>query len=374
MKLWQIFFLLLLTIIIFGQYIFNPVIIGADTYYYINTICGISGNTSPDIIFNFLLNYFPCNFIILKIYLAILFFTLLFVSAKIGELYNKEDGWILSLIIGFLTMISLEFIVFENDSLGYVLLFASLYFILKAYKQNKKIKSKENLIGFILLLIAGLIWKGSIYFFIPFIILSPIFIIPFLIILSQHYTAFLWFIMADPTVQEHMPLSGLMYVGIPLLFLAGLIKMSKKEVLICVLMIVPTIFVQKLYVLAIPFVAISALLLILSLKKYKDTLLLIIITLSLFMAVFFGMHTYNLFPTPGDFNLVQEAASYTDSIQNTFGVGYIAIYNGLNVSSFGYPSEIEFICDGYVLDHPWLDKCEECEKISESDNLILRKC
>ena len=88
----------------------------ADTYFYINQVCDISEHDVRDPGFDLLTPFMPCNFLAMKVYLAALFFIVLIFSGLIGELYDKENGWLLALIIGFFTMFSLEFIVFEKDA------------------------------------------------------------------------------------------------------------------------------------------------------------------------------------------------------------------------------------------------------------------
>jgi hypothetical protein len=347
---------------------------GADTWFYLNQICGKSPHITNDLIFDTLTNFIPCDFIIIKIYLAILFFILLFISAKIGELYDKENGWVLSLIIGFFTMFSLEFILFENDSIGFVLIFGALYYALKAFKTKAPLLSPDNFISIGLIILAGLCWKGAAYWLFSFVILSPIFLVPLIGVLALYGGSFLWFIGANSSVQEQTPWLGIIYLGVTTLFLFGITKLSKKEALILILMILPCLFVQKLYVLAIPFVSIAAMLGILSLKKYQDIIIPTILTFSLFMAIFWGMHTYQEFPTNDDFAVVQEAATKTTNVQNAFGIGYIGIYNDLNVSSYGGTDGNDFICDGYVLSHPWMADCNSCSVIKKAQNVVLYRC
>ena len=374
MKLWHYLFLAVLTILLFGQYIFNPMIAGADTWFYINQICNIQPHVSNDVIFDTLTLFMPCNFIFLKIWLAILFFIMLIFSAKIGELYDKDNGWILSLIVGFFTLFSLEYIVFENDSLGFSLMFAALYFVLKAYKNKDKWLSKDNCLGLGFIILAGLCWKGAAYWLFPFAILTPIYLVPLIGVIVLYGGSFLWFLTADRNVQEQTMWIGIIYLGLTPLFSFGFMKMSKKELLACILMIIPCIFVQKLYILAIPFISIMALLGLLSLTKYKDTIISTIIIFSVFMAIFWGMHTYQEFPTADDFVVVQQAAQDTNYVENAFGIGYIAIYNDLNVSSWSGTDGNDFICSGYVLSHPWLYDCNYCPVIKKAQNIILYKC
>jgi len=374
MKLWHIGFLLLLTIILFGQYVFNPMVAGADTWFYINQICDKSPHITNDIVFNFIIEFFPCDFVFIKIWLASLFFIMLFFSAKIGELYDKDNGWLLALIIGFFTLFSLEYVVFENDSLGFTLFYIALFYALRAFKEHKGILSKDNLIAIGFIIFAGLCWKGIVYWLFAFAIISPIFIIPLIGVLGLYWQNLLWFLTADRGVQEQSMFIGIIYLGLTPFFLFGLNKVSKKEVLMCALMLIPCIFVQKLYILAIPFISIIALMSILSIKKYRDTIISTVIIFSIFMAAFFGMHTYQEFPTVEDFAVVQAAAGYTKDVQNSFGIGYVAIYNDLNVSKYGGTEGHDYNCSGYVLTHPWITDCNSCMVLNTSKNIILYKC
>jgi hypothetical protein len=298
---------------------------------------------------------------------------MLIITAKIGELYDKENGWILSLITGFLTLYPFAFLEFENDSLGFVLFFIALYFVLKGFKENRPPICKENILGIIFIILAGLTWKGSVYWLIAFSIISPIFLLMFLPMLYLYFEQFFWFTTATRLVQEHAAIVGIIYLGMTPFFLFGFTKMSKKEILMCCLMFIPVLFVQKLYVIAIPFISIVALVGLLSLKKYHHIIIPTIIVFSVFMAAFFGMNTYSQFPNPADMQVVEMAAQLTDRVENSFGIGYIAIHKGLQVSSFGGTYGNDYQCVGYVLEHPYINNCD-CNIITESNFISLEKC
>ena len=373
-KHWYIYLFLLCTIS-FGIYLFNTSLMGADTWFYVGQVCDKSLIDFRDPLFSQVLLLMPCNFVAIKLYLFVLFLISMFTMSKIGELYFKDYGAILGVITGFLTLYILEFQVFENDTLGFTLFFISLYFAIKYSRTHTKWIDLNSLLSLVFAVAAGLAWRGVVYFLIPLTIFNPLTIIVAVPVISSHFEEFWWFLGGNgDVIMEQTAWVAFIYYGITTFFLFGMLKTPKKEVLAFILMCIPGIFVQKLFILAIPFISIITLHAIKSLKKYQDTLIPALIVFALFMSIYWGMHTVNAFPTQADIDLVKFTKTQTDTIQNTFGVGYLFEDYGLKVSSRGGTIGAgDYNCIGYVVEHPQVARCD-CDVLRESDFLILEFC
>lgn len=368
-------YLLFLCIIVFSIYSVNPSLMGADTWFYVNQVCDKSTIDFRDPLFSLILFVLPCDFIAIKLYLFVLFATSIFVFAKIGELYFQKEGQILGAIFGFLTLVLVEFMVFENDSLGYTIFFIALYFSLRYYKTSKKERRiTDAIISLSCLFIAAFAWKGVIYWSIVLILFNPFVILILVPGLILYCGDLFWFVNAQGgLIMEQTPFVALIYYGVTIFFLYGLIKTPKKEALAFILMCIPGIFVQKLFILAIPFISIVTLYAFVMLKKYKDTLLPILLVFCVLMAAFWGIHSFSEFPTTDDLNVVMTTKELTNKVQNTFGAGYLLEFYDINVSSKGQTTGNDYNCVGYVIEHPQIADCN-CNVVMKSTNLLLETC
>jgi len=283
----------------------------------------------------------------------------------------------MGLISGFLTMGILEFMVFENDSLGYVLALMSIYFALKTYKTYKYKFTIDSCLSIIFIVAAGLAWKGAIYWLYPLILFNPYVLIVTIPTTLLNIESLLWFVDAGGSgIAEQTPLLSIIYYGVTIFFMYGFIKTPKKEVVSAIILIIPGLFVLKLYMLAIPFISIIALHGINILKpKLRQNLISSMIILTVMFALFWGVHSFNEFPTEQDIALVQDTKNYTKSVQNDFGIGYILEYYDIQTTARGgtLGKELDYNCVGYVVEHPLTKKCE-CTEINKTTNLILQQC
>lgn len=371
MKLWQKLVLILFAAIPFIVYLFRPEMIGADTYHYINQACNIAPHITNDILFDALNSFMPCNLILMKIFGGLLFICVVFLFAKIGELYDTEKGWWLGLMAASFTFFITEFMMYQNEPIAYFLFTCSLYLVLL----YEKTKQYRYLVPSLLIwLISGLFWKGVIYWGITLIVYAPITALVIIPVIIQYWGSFWWFLTPDPKVAFYAPLIGLIYLGITIIFLFGLLKSSKKQALSWLFSLPMGIFAQRLYVIAVPTSLIVAFNGIKSLKMKKETIESSLIVFTLFMSLFWGMHVYKEFPTQSDLELLQNLRLKTDTVQNSFGPGYLLIYKGFNVSSYGWPHEFgDYNHIGYVvLEKGVLDN--NCPLDSNSDNLRVLRC
>lgn len=203
--------LFILLLIPFTAYFYRPDFLGFDPYGFLlltckaNNIAAITG--IPYSIFTVL----PCNFLALK---AILF-TLAFVSGafiiKLAKLFSPKHGWKASYLIFLSSVYVLEFSKLENEAFAFPLLFASTYLFFKGLKKTKNSRT-NHATAFILLILAGLIWKGSIFYLIGYLLnlgLLLLALLPFLAIPFNgnflHWKNLLGNIIGTNIVSEDLP-------------------------------------------------------------------------------------------------------------------------------------------------------------------------
>lgn len=304
---------------------------------------------------------------------------------KIGELFDQTKGWWLALILHTTLFIS-EFWKFENDLFGYLFAFWAFYFLLKHY-QNKgwaalSITSLDLAISIVLFVIAGFLWNGTIYWLIPASLFSIAFI-PILfgaILIAQYWngTGFFWFIGASEVVIEQAHFVGLIWLGVPLFAVAGMLATPKKINIAFLFTIALTLFVAKFFVLAIPFMCIIAFNLLNNLSKKLGSVKSIespLIIFCLFMSVFSGNGSLQQFPNEKDIELIQNAIKISPNLENNFTVAHLITYFG-GIPSCSKGGLCEYKYSGYVIDvvSDSLPAPKGCIELEASMHLKLLKC
>jgi len=364
--------LFVIALVPFIAYLFNPLLSGADSYFYINQVCRITPQSNYTYFFSSLIQLFPCNIVVFKAFLFSMWFGCIIFMAKITELYDKERGVLGGLIMAGMTLFVLSFFNFENDVVGYFLFFASFYFLLKYDKEKSKI---ALVLSLVLIILSGLFWSGAIYWLmiypIFFIWFLPMFV--YLLFLNANYTTFLFFLNADRNIAEHTPFIAVLYWGMTVLFLYGIKKMDKKLAVSFLILAIPALFVVKLYVLCIPFVVLFAFHAIKDLKLDKQTVFYSLIMFALIGGAFFGMKTTEGFPTVSDIEVIKMAIDNNIYTQNTFGAGYAIVHHGGIPSSAGQTDGNDYICSGYVIENTFKIDCN-CPVLLEGSSILLEKC
>lgn len=370
MKLWQKLFLFTAAVIPFLAYLFRPGMIGADTYWYINQACGITPHVVNDLLWDLFNLAMPCDLGLMKLFGAMLFICTVFTYAKIGELYDKDRGWWLGLIAIAFSFFITEFFMYQNEPIAHYLFSIVLYCLIR-YSIGKQISYLCIAVG--LWVISGLFWKGVIYWGLILIVYAPITALVVIPAIIYYWGSFWWFLNADSGIAFYTPLIGIVFLGLTTLFLFGLLKSDKKQMLAWCFSIPFVVFVQRMYVIAIPMAFIITFNALRALKTPVQTIEYTLIVFCLFMSLFWGMHIYKEFPTPGDLELLQNLRQKTDTVQNSFGPGYLLINNGFNVSSYGWPRYPDYNHIGYVVIEKGIQD-NNCPIDSNSDNLIVLKC
>ena len=259
---------------------------------------------------------------------------------------------------------------YQNEPIAYFLFAISLYLVIRHSIEKNYIFLA---ISVLLWLIGGLFWKGIIYWGLTLIIYAPLTSIIVLPVIIYFWNEFFWFITTDKSIAFYTPFIGIIYLGVTLFFLFGLFKSSKKHILMWLFSIPYLVFVQRLYVIAIPAMLIITFNALKSLKIRTQTIEYTLIIFALFMAVFWGIHTFSEFPTESDMNLIKDANFCSRSVQNSFGVGYVLINQGFSVSSYGWPRHPDYNHIGCLIIENGIED-NNCIFIQKSSNLKLYKC
>jgi len=170
----EIIILLLLSLVPFIFYIQKDYLNGTDSYGYNSFNCNtlmqphlVDGLSTPAS--QFIFRLMPCNFWVPKIVMWIIFFLVLIVFGKIGNLFDLQYGWLYGLFACLSPMFVTQFWHLEEMTLAYPLIFLSLYFTIKYLKQKQEwmipCNNEHNkYYALLCVLIAGLFWKGAIIF------------------------------------------------------------------------------------------------------------------------------------------------------------------------------------------------------------------
>ncbi|HUW07352.1 MAG TPA: hypothetical protein VMW01_13965, partial [Williamwhitmania sp.] len=153
--------MLAVIILPFLFYLARPNLEGADSYYYLNQVCGNNPVWTEGVVQTILFSGISCSQFNTKLILLFCFGVSVFAIALLGELFDEKEGWLAGVFaVGLGPLLFWEFIKFENDQLAYPFLFFAVYFFF-AWKIEKK---WEQLVASALLMVlAGLIWGGSFY-------------------------------------------------------------------------------------------------------------------------------------------------------------------------------------------------------------------
>lgn len=370
MKKLDYFLIFLVAAIPFIIYMTNPLIVGADSYFYVNQVCGITEQSDYTILFSTLIHFFECDFLFFKMFMFVMWFGCLVAMAKIGELYDKERGVEAAFIMAGLTLFVLSFFTFENDIVGYFFFFISFFYLIKYDKLGNKF---DLILSIIFIIVSGLFWNGAIYW----LAVYPIFWIGFLPIAAymifMNLSRFLFFIDANRAIAEHAMWISVIYWGLTVLFLYGIVKTDRKIVASFLILCIPALFVVKLYVLCIPFIVLITFNAIRSLRVDKTTVFSSLLMLALMASAFWGMQSYNNFPTVDDQFVIEAALEVDLNIQNVFGPGYFIKYLGGSPSSSGSLGENDYVCKGVVIERSFLEDCN-CPIFAEKGTLLAKKC
>jgi hypothetical protein len=182
MKFWQIILLYFLIAIPFIIYVSQEGLWDTDSYFYLLNTCNKTSflpynGLTIEPVQQALFSIMPCDIFLIKLILFFICLVCVLIISKIGELFDKDNGWLAGLFCLLFTWIFVfQFFKFENDTFAYPFLFVGLWFLL-AGKKDDCLSFKITALLFIG--IAGLVWKGAILYllilgfsFLPALLLS----------------------------------------------------------------------------------------------------------------------------------------------------------------------------------------------------------
>jgi len=363
-----LFFITLIPFFIFsiGRFDF----VGADTYYFLNHVCGEGELNELDLTRTFF-DFLPCNFIVLKTMLFFLCFSCVFSIALVGEFFNKKNGWMAGLWLFLSPIFFLEFTKLENDQIAYPFLFLAIYFFYKGFFKNRFC---NRLIAVVLVLFATQFWGGSVFFLMAFAFGSLLFAlasIPLLVLFWQKlfFTVLPRFPTFEWIVWENSLIGGIAYVFLLLLGYNGI-----NWFLLPQLVFFTALFLlnSKFVFLVVPFLALGFVNYFEKLDKAKYGVLFkqVFLWLPFFLAVSWGLVSLQQPPQPYHWSAVEFAldASSRPSIVNDWDFGYWVLFKGGRTEQFGAPKD--FNASGIVLTRKQLD----CNLLKQFNDLRVYKC
>ena len=144
----------------------RPLMAGADSYAFINGVCGLTNWISdiPPLAFAFF-SALPCDFFLFKFLLFSFMLLASFGVALLGSVFFKKRGWMAGLFVFMFPGWFLEFLKFENDFLAFPILMFANYFFFKGVVE----KSFWNKVfGLVLVFFALGFWSGAATYFFAF--------------------------------------------------------------------------------------------------------------------------------------------------------------------------------------------------------------
>jgi len=144
----------------------RPLMAGADSYAFINGVCGLTNWISdiPPLAFAFF-SALPCDFFLFKFLLFSFMLLASFGVALLGSVFFKKRGWMAGLFVFMFPGWFLEFLKFENDFLAFPILMFANYFFFKGVVE----KSFWNKVfGLVLVFFSLGFWNGAATYFFAF--------------------------------------------------------------------------------------------------------------------------------------------------------------------------------------------------------------
>lgn len=205
MRLNQFFIIAFLSFTPFFFHVLHPLVLGTDAVFFYLFSCGATNIPQVPIqpLAKLFFEALPCDLTVFKFVSSIFLFASSLIVAKIGELFDKNYGWLAGVFV-FFSIAWLGFhIQIEDDLLGYPILFGALYFFLKGLYGDGGNRSKAISVALIIFT-GAFVWKGALLYLVIF----SLFWFPALIILLV-VLAFIGFgaigaLFGNDLIQENM--------------------------------------------------------------------------------------------------------------------------------------------------------------------------
>ena len=328
-----IFFLLLL--VPFGAYFIRPDFVANDTYGTLLLVCQNNNIMGAEGASYLLFSVLPCNFLVLKALLFCLAFVSGYFIIKMATLFNEKNGWRACYLIFLSATLVMEFVKFENEQFAYPIMFASLYFF---FHSLKKSNNKTFLLSLALLVPAGLIWGGAIYYLIAYSLhigIMLLLFVPFILIPFPnnplYFRTLLGHILRTNIIAEDLPLKFLQSHFILIFGVWGLAfeRMLLPSGLFLFLIGAAS---NKFWILSLPFLLIGIIRLIDETKvKWLHTVFAIV---AIILVAGLAQSVWLNPPTQEHWQAIDYALEIDNNINNDWGMGYWVLWKGGTTASY----------------------------------------
>jgi hypothetical protein len=248
----------LLTCIPFAMYAFKPGLIGADSYYFLGSVCNGTGLEAETLLTQAVFAVIPCNLLAIKAIMACCAVATALGIAAIAGLYHK-NGWLAVLFAYLSPIMFFEFAKLESEIFAFPLLVFSTYFTLSSYKKKVLV---DGFVGLVLLLFAGMLWQGAVFYLLPFPVIFLPALIPLSIALLQYKKKVFEMLFFNPNFfvyESSVPFGfGLIFLGILSTSAVGMV-FQKEVLLLGGFWLTVLLFNPKLYFHILPFLALGTL-------------------------------------------------------------------------------------------------------------------
>lgn len=357
----------------------KPNFIGFDSYYFLDFVCNNGNIDTQNLATQAIFSILPCNFAIIKTLQYFLALIALVGVVKTGELFYR-NGWLAGLFVFLSPIWFWEFMKLENEVFAFPILVWAIYFLTKGLKKNK---IKEKVIGIGLIFVAGAIWEGAVYYFVPYafltLLVSPILLVSLIVFQTRFFGS----LTTNNMVYENMAFVGLIHLGVFLIAILGLFL----DMVIAIpglFWLIVTTMNAKFYFHVVPFLAIGTLLLynhpnLNNLdKKYNKSIwktvkLVLIITPFIFVFVFGYSVAFAQPPTIKQTSLINEFVQFQKQgfeVKNDWSYGYLVNFYGGNASAWGGGIWEQDYNSGIVLTQRDLN----CELLNKANEIKLYDC
>lgn len=353
--------------------------IGTDSYYFLNHVC--KGKPaewwSTSVLTPSTLDFIPCNPVIINLILFVSLLVSTLGVAHAGKILNERHGWMAAFFLFLSSKWFQGFLSFEDDKLGFPFLFISLYFFVKGTVQKKR---RDKVIALILVGVACLFWKGAIIYFLAYaltFIVSAVISIPIIVLRGKEILANL--IPFNSGVFENKAIIGILFTQF--LFLGIIMGFFVLPYALLPQFLFWTIilaFNAKFIIHALPFYAISVMIVYSNLKEKKSmitkyySLLLVLLVLAVWIPSSFN--AINQIPYPEHMELIKEGIQLSKEtgkpLKNYWDTGYwVEWLEAEPTQRGGYMGEQDYNNSIAIV---WSEL--DCKKIKEEEKLKLYEC
>lgn len=365
--------ILLFTIIIFVPFFVRPSFIGADPYYYLNSVCGVEPIFKSEVT-NFVFGLMPCDFLFIKtIMFGLVFLTLLGLGLIVEHFFEKKSFLACFLVYGFSPILFKLFFKLENDLFALPLLVLAILFYFKTSKHKGTTKFfAYSIVSLILLFLSAQFTPFTLFFLYVGAVGNPLYFI--ILIIGLIIEPLSWQVLFPVIgIAEATPIIGL--ASIFILFFAWIKPLHKKEMLIATLLVL----LQAKFMLFIPFIYAPSLINSFEWLKEKKKInpYTIFGIYAVIGVIAFGFLTLTYFPDQTTLEFSEQSVllqkDYNIPLYNNWSYGYF-------VKHYGYPTKYYSSLpqpDYNNLDKPFLALTTfelDCEVLQQEKNLKIYYC